>query len=180
MTQINDINNVLESGFGRVRMLIYSKIEQALNNLAKSLVDVSVGYWDNNGHNLTGNTRTSLSAAVYMQGTMKTAFIGQNLLGLKAPVRVKLTAGEVFSGTDYDGALRVFQAKVFTDGKYGALTSLGFLRSYPFPASDCGIVVTSGTEYSEFIAKKYGYDVLISSYTAAKLLAQAEWKKIKL
>lgn len=147
---------------------------------AQRYVQEAVEAYTRNGRNLTGNTITSISAGVYKQGMPPVIVNARGITGLPAPIMKKLRINERFEGLDYDGNERKdFAATVDTDGDYGENTSRDFLARYRLPSScTFGIVVTTGTEYSEFLTKELNYDVLISTYRRAKEIAHFEWKKI--
>lgn len=180
MTQTN-IDKVLEDGFKKARQIAYRAIFAAMKECAIRFVREAVDAY--NGGNLTGNTITSISAGIYEQGMPQPIVISARDLGLKSPVARKLRKGEVFSGTDYDGRERKgFRANVDTAGDFGEGTAFHILQNYKLPAGCAfGIVVTTGTEYSEYLTKEkeLNYDLLISTFKKAPRIAQLEWKKIK-
>lgn len=178
MTQTN-ISKALEEGFKKAQRTIYAAVYAAMKECAIRFVRDAVDAYD--GRNLTGNTITSISAGIYEQGMPQPIVLSARDLGLKAPIAKKLHKGVYFQGEDYDGNLRRgFKAVKDTDGDYGEGTSFHILQSYKLPA-DCtfGIVVTTGTEYSEYLTKELDYDLLISTFKKAPRIAQMEWKKIK-
>ena len=183
MTQTDDINKVLEEGFKKARMLMYQAVWEAMRECAIKFVKEAIEAY--NGGNLTGNTITSISAGLYEQGMPQPELISaREVSTLGAPIRRKLRKGETFVGEDYDGRERSgFIADIETDGGSGEDTAFHILESYKLPAGCMfGIVVTTGTEYSEYLTtnKKLDYDLLISAYKKAPNIAQLEWKKIKL
>lgn len=181
MTQTN-IDKVLEDGFKKARLLMYQAVWKAMRECAIRFVREAVDAY--NGGNLTGNTITSISAGIYAEGMPQPEIVSaRDVLGLKNPIRKKLHKGETFEGEDYDGRERSgFTADVETDGDYGEGTSFHILQSYKLPAGcTFGIVVTTGTEYSDYLTKEreLHYDVLVSTFKKAPNIAQLEWKKIK-
>lgn len=178
MTQTN-IGKALEEGFKKAQRAVYAAVYAAMKECAIRFVEDAVDAYD--GGKLTGNTITSISAGIYEQGMPQPIVISARDLGLRAPIAKKLHKGAYFEGDDYEGEPRKgFKAVIDTDGDYGEGTSFHILQSYKLPA-DCtfGIVVTTGTEYSEYLTKELGYDVLISTFKKAPRIAQMEWKKIK-
>lgn len=184
MTQTN-IEQALEDGFKKAASIVYSEIQSSLIEIAESYVADAVSSWNTGrvlgkGKNLTGNTVTSMTAGVYMQGILGAIITSQSLLGLKPPIRVKMRKRETFNGIDYDDIKRHWsQATVDTDGGYGVPFAISFLKSYNFPKDECGIVMTTGAEYSEYNVKMRHYDVLVGTHSVARNLANLEWKKIK-
>lgn len=188
MTQTNNFDTIITEGFEKARLAIYMQIEQKLNAIAKEYAQYGVHVWQrevNSGKvsNLTGNTVTSFASAVYMWGEVSTFYFAGEIMGMKPPIRVKFQRGEVaFDFMDYDGNERMFAGgfPVITDGGYGPDWSYKFLASYPFPKTQCGIVVTTGTEYSEFLFKERDVDILFTTYhQSARPLAELTWKTIK-
>ena len=115
--------------------------------------------------NLTGNTVTSLAFGLYVDGVLSDVVT----LDKESPMRTKLTKGDILRNfVDYDGNLRkYFSANVATDGGYGYDTSLTFLKSYRIPKKyKYALVVTTGTEYSEYLQNVLNLNVL--SDTAIK------------
>ena len=109
--------------------------------------------------NLTGNTVTSLAFGLYVDGALSDVVT----LDKEAPLRTKLTKGDVLTNfVDYDGRLRKrFYAEADTDGGYGYDTSLTFLKGYRIPKKwKYAIVVTTGTEYSEYLQNVLNLNVL--------------------
>ena len=109
--------------------------------------------------NLTGNTVTSLAFGLYVDSVLSDVVT----LDKESPLRTKLTKGDVLTNfVDYDGRLRKrFYANVATDGGYGYDTSLTFLKGYRIPKKwKYAIVVTTGTEYSEYLQNVLNLNVL--------------------
>ena len=130
--------------------LVWPNLYEALVSLAHELIQSAE--FEKEYMNLTGNTLTSYAVGIYKDGALIEIIQNSNL---KPPVRVKLTRGEAVIGfTDYDGNFRKkFVGKVETDRGWGDDTSIKFLTSYdpPFRSSKTGIVMCTGTEYSEFL-----------------------------
>lgn len=141
--------------------LVWPNLYEALVSLAHELIQSAEfvkGY-----KNLTGNTLTSYAVGIYKDGALIEIIQNSNL---RPPVRVKLTRGEVWEDfRDYDGNFRKwFVGIVETDSGWGDETSINFLTSYdpPFRGSKTGIVMCTGTEYSEFLEMQ-GANVLTAT-----------------
>lgn len=141
--------------------LAWPNLYEALVSLAYELIqsaEFEKGYM-----NLTGNTLTSYAVGIYKDGVL--IEIIQNSK-LRPPIRVKVTRGEVLVDfRDYDGNFRKkFVGIVKTDSGWGDDTSINFLTSYdpPFRSSKTGIVMCTGTEYSEFLEDR-GANVLTAT-----------------
>lgn len=130
--------------------LVWPNLYEALVSLAHELIQSAE--FEREYMNLTGNTLTSYAVGIYKDGALIEIIQNSNL---RPPVRVKPTRGEAVIGlTDYDGNFRKkFVGKVETDRGWGDDTSIKFLTSYdpPFRSSKTGIVMCTGTEYSEFL-----------------------------
>lgn len=141
---------VFKAAKRRIWDLVWPNLYEALVSLAHELIQSAEfvkGY-----KNLTGNTLTSYAVGIYKDGALIEIIQNSNL---RPPVRVKLTRGEVWEDfRDYDGNFRKwFVGIVETDSGWGDETSINFLTSYdpPFRGSKTGIVMCTGTEYSEFL-----------------------------
>jgi hypothetical protein len=141
--------------------LVWPNLYEALVSLAHELIQSAE--FEKEYMNLTGNTLTSYAVGIYKDGALIEIIQNSNL---KPPVRVKLTRGEAVIGfTDYDGNFRKkFVGIVKTDSGWGDDTSIKFLTSYdpPFRGSKTGIVMCTGTEYSEFLEMQ-GSNVLTAT-----------------
>lgn len=137
--------------------LMRQRIITALYQLGYMLIrdaEFQAGY-----RNLTGNTVTSLAFGLYVDGVLSDVVT----LDKESPMRTKLTKGDVLTNfVDYDGRLRKrFYAEADTDGGYGYDTSLTFLKGYRIPKKwKYAIVVTTGTEYSEYLQSVLNLNVL--------------------
>ena len=172
----------IEKGLRMARNAIYQAIWRQMKVLSVELVRHAAE--DYNGGNLTGNTLTSISAGLYdIDSPFPIILNAVDVIGLEEPIWHKLTAGDIWEGEDYDGNIREgFRAKINTDEGSGIGTSFSFLMGYKLPAGvSLGIVVCTGTEYSEYLTKEEAlkYDVLIGASKAAPSMAQSQWKKIK-
>ena len=152
---------VFKAAKRRIWDLVWPNLYEALVSLAHELIQSAEfvkGY-----KNLTGNTLTSYAVGIYKDGALIEIIQNSNL---RPPVRVKLTRGEVWEDfRDYDGNLRKwFVGIVETDSGWGDETSINFLTSYdpPFRGSKTGIVMCTGTEYSEFLEMQ-GANVLTAT-----------------
>ena len=152
---------VFKAAKRRIWDLVWPNLYEALVSLAHELIQSAEfvkGY-----KNLTGNTLTSYAVGIYKDGALIEIIQNSNL---RPPVRVKLTRGEVWEDfRDYDGNFRKwFVGIVETDSGWGDETSINFLTSYdpPFRGSKTGIVMCTGTEYSEFLEMQ-GANVLTAT-----------------
>lgn len=141
--------------------LVWPNLYEALVSIAYELIQSAE--FEKEYMNLTGNTLTSYAVGIYKDGVLIEIIQNSNL---RPPIRVKLTRGEAWVDfRDYDGNFRKkFVGIVETDRGWGDDTSIKFLTSYdpPFRGSKTGIVMCTGTEYSEFLEMQ-GANVLTST-----------------
>ena len=152
---------VFKAAKRRIWDLVWPNLYEALVSLAHELIQSAE--FEKEYMNLTGNTLTSYAVGIYKDGALIEIIQNSNL---RPPVRVKLTRGEVWEDfRDYDGNFRKwFVGIVETDSGWGDETSINFLTSYdpPFRGSKTGIVMCTGTEYSEFLEMQ-GANVLTAT-----------------
>ena len=176
-------DEILEQGLRKAKQAIYKAVWRQMKSLSVELVRRAVEDYD--GGNLTGNTITSISAGIYdIDSPFPLILNAVDVVGLKEPIWHKMSAPNIWQGEDYDGnERRRFRADIVTDEDFGTNTSIRFLLSYRLsPSYSLGIVVCTGTEYSEYLTKADAlkYDVLISAAKAAPRMAEAHWRKIKI
>lgn len=117
--------------------------------------------------NLTGNTVTSLSFGLFVDGMFSEIIT----LDKEAPLRTKLKKGDILTNfVDYDGRFRRrFYANEDTDGGYGYDTVLQFYRGYKIPSKyKYAIVVATGTEYSTYLENELNLNVLTDTALKAQ------------
>ena len=75
---------------------------------------------------------------------------------MRKPVRIKIRKGErVYLSNPYEGKDRTVVGKVDVSGEFGADSAADFLSSCrPFITKGFSIVMTTGTEYSEYLEKR--------------------------
>ena len=163
-----DNAKAFDEGMQKMQRLVYERFIKMLEGFCKSLfqsADVSKEY-----HSLTGNTFTSYACGIYRDGALFEVLYSAEYK--RNPIRVKLTKGEIFSGTSYDGAdVKFFKATENTDGGYGKDTSMRFLRQYkPKIKKGFEVVMCTGTEYSSFLEKSKNLNVLTDTWLSSKAL----------
>jgi hypothetical protein len=176
-------DKVLEEGLLKAKKIIYQSLWRELKSLSVELIRRAVEDYD--GCNLTGNTITSISAGIYeRQMPYPIILNAMDVVGLREPIWHKFSAPGLWVGEDYDGEERKgFEANIKTDQDFGYNTSYHFLLNYKLPANtDFGIVVCTGTEYSEYLTREedLAYDVLIGAHKAAPMMAENHWKRIRM
>lgn len=115
--------------------------------------------------NLTGNTLTSYSYAIYLNGTLELL----NSFSGSPAIRRKLRKDEVVRDfVDYDGNFRTyFKADVDTDGDYGVNSASMFLQTYK-PKGKYAIIFVSGSEYSAYLENVRDLNVLTEGFEYSK------------
>ena len=178
MSGISALNN---REFAEARKLMRAEVEKtstdALDSVCDRLIEDALA--EKGYKNFTGNTVTSYTCGLYVNGRL-TYFI-QSQGRLKPPIRVKLRAGEYYYAMpDYDGRYRGFRGIVDTNGGFGTNTAMEFLFGYKAPQRGIALVMTTGTEYSEFLETEWDKNVLTDTYqNARKILLGAFFKTVK-
>ena len=153
-----------------------------LQDYAQELLMNSVA--DAQYNNLTGNTVTSYTVGLY-QGNILTSTINVVQLGLDPPTFKKARVGDGYF-MNYDTGEIVHYVQPYnngdefaeTDDDYGYITALKFLQSYKPNMKGIFLVVTTGTEYSEFLERVRGLNVLTDTYLYAGGILRAFIKPI--
>lgn len=171
----NDNAKVLENGFAKGLRMIEDTIYNSLLDAAERLlIRVStnrqfVGF--------TGNTQTSYMAGIYQYGNL-VAVVNQK--NWREPVRrMKVRKGKVvYLANPYEGNPRAVRGMVDIGENHGIQTSIKFLEGYKAPRKGFALVITTGTEYSEYIEQAMHLDVLTNTYMNAAEIINRSWKKI--
>jgi hypothetical protein len=137
-------------------------------------------------HNLTGNTLTSYMVGIYSEGTLKRVVAMNEADAVEPPTRKKLSRGNG-RGTiyveDYDSGRFIHVAKyklMPTDEDYGYNTSKMFLSGYkPQTTKGFGIVMCTGTEYSEYLEAARSLNVLTETFYISPRVILQNLKPIK-
>lgn len=158
-SRLNELS--MRNGFKAFRQLKNKHILSILLDVADVLVRDAL---QNKGYEgFTGNTQTSYSVGIYQQGELKYIVSSQD--GQRRPVREKLKKGEVATlRNPYEGTgpkTRIGQ--VSTDGLSGEASARKFLASYKPTRNGFAMVMTTGTEYSEWLETKHNLNVLTST-----------------
>lgn len=166
-----DNKSVLRNGFAKAEKMIEQHLYRQLRLRCD---DIFVSIERNKGFTgFTGNTQTSYTAGVYIGG--KLVNIRYQDKWLRPPLRKKIPKGQrVHLEEPYEGDARTVRGEVSTKG-FGRDTAVEFLRSYTPRTRGISIVVTTGTEYSEYLEDN-GLNVLTATYEDVRrqLLARIE------
>lgn len=172
-----DNGKVLEEGFSAALSRINSYYVDSLCEVCARLL----GQVEQNREFLgwSGNTQQSYMGAVYAKGKL-VRIVNQRNWSRRA-LRKKLKNGEWgYLRNPYEGEARSVHGKADTDGGYGVDSSLRFLNSYKgCPKNGYAIVITTGTEYSEYLEQAHGLDVLTKTFTDANMILTNGFKPIR-
>lgn len=126
--------------------------------------------------NLTGNTLTSYSYGIYLNGVLQLLSYFEG----NPAIRKKLNKDEIVRDfVDYDGNYRTyFQATIGTDGDYGVNSASMFLQTYK-PKGKYSIIFTTGTEYSAYLENVRDLNVLTEGFEYSKSAFISSFKPIK-
>lgn len=109
----------------------------------------------------TGQTVTSYACGVYMWGALTDILYSAD--GLRKPVAKKVRFHRYKRlKRPYEGESRGVWGSVEVNELSGRDTSEGFLRGFNM-GKNCGLVLTTGTEYSQYIENVRGLNVLTKS-----------------
>ena len=179
---MSDNAKTLENGFAKGLRMIEDVIYNSLWGAAVSLLRY-VGEIHGPAHQgwsgFTGNTQLSYMCGIYQNGRLVGVVNQDNWR--KPPVMSKIK-GPKFLMNPYEGNKRGLPTKnwsvIPTDGDFGYNTSLNFLKGYKAPKNKMCLVMTTGTEYSEYIETVQHLDVLTDTFTKAPEKINMNWKKI--
>lgn len=165
-----DNRKALDKGFGTFKSMMRTQMLDCLTRSAYALLvdaETSKEY-----HNLTGNTLTSYMVGIYENGKLRRIVSILEADALRKPTSRKLTSGKgIAIVEDYDSG-RFIPVKryklVDTDEDYGYNTSKRFLASYrPSVTKGFGIVMCTGTEYSEYLEASKRLNTLTGTFQIA-------------
>lgn len=131
---------------------------------------------------LTGNTLTSFTAGIYNNGALHNTINILDVAYLDHPVYKKLSNDDgVVSIERYDnGNLVTVNTDSFiaTDKRFGIDSAKSFLMSYiPQSRKGWSLVITTGTEYSEYIEESRHLNVLTETFLWADSILKDVFKK---
>lgn len=172
---MSDNAKVLDNGFAKGLEIIQDYLVNSLIKSVKQLLDElprKKGYFG-----FTGQTQTSYMGGIYINGNLR-YIIGQQVWTVR-PRRGKIPKGKnVFLRYPYEGEERAVRGEVDITNPSGRQTSLNFLQSYNAQQKGLTVVITTGTEYSEFLETVKGMDVLTRTFMDAPKVLNSNWKPI--
>lgn len=166
---------VLDEGFAKGLSMIEASFMVALHYASLELVHTALFNREYMG--FTGNTQTSYTCGVFLNG--KLVDVVNSGESMEKPVRRKIPFGKtVYLSRPYEGNPRARKGYVKTNRDYGSETAMKFINSYRAPRKGIALVMTTGTEYSEFLEQQAGLDVLTKTFKEAPGILAKNWKPI--
>lgn len=173
-----DNSKVFDEGMKKAKRIINDYLYAAVERSCSMLIDHALKEREFDG--FTGNTQTSYACGIYYNGGIMGMIISGSTM--RKPVHIKVHKGEKISlGKPYEGKARTVIGKVDVDGELGANSAADFLSSYkPFITKGFSVVMTTGTEYSEYLENVRNLNVLTDTYKSSKGILLEELKPMKL
>lgn len=172
---VSDNEKILNEGFSKGLAMIERTIMVSLHYSMVELVHTALFNKEYMG--FTGNTQTSYTCGAYLNGVLVDVVSSSE--SLPQPVRRKIPFGKtVYLERPYEGGGRARHGYVHTDRNFGADTALKFINSYRAPKKGFALVMTTGTEYSEFLEQEARLDVLTKTFKDAPGIIARNWRKI--
>lgn len=171
-----DNKKVLNDGFAKGLAMIETSFMVALHYASVELVHTALFNREYVG--FTGNTQTSYTCGVFLNG--KLVDVVSTADSLEKPVRHKIPLGkDVYLERPYEWPPRSRGGMVKVDRNYGSETALKIINRYKAPKKGIALVMTTGTEYSEFLEQEIGLDVLTKTFKDAPTILAKNWRPIK-
>lgn len=166
-----------DEGMKKAKRLINDYLYAAVERTCIGLIDNALKEREFEG--FTGNTQTSYACGIYYNGGLMGMVISGN--SMKKPIRIKVRKGEhVHLKTPYEGKSRTVIGRVDVDGNLGADSASDFLSSYkPFVKKGFSVVMTTGTEYSEYLENVRNLNVLTDTFQSSKGIVLEELKPMQ-
>lgn len=148
----------LEAGFKKAKRMIANYLFSESIKLCDALVDDAVN--KRGFQSFTGNTITSFACGIYQDGRLD--YIVASGENMSKPVHAKVRNGEVvWLDNPYEGEPRSTTGRV--DIAYdlsGMETSFRILQGFSPSNKGVSIMMTTGTEYSNYLESVYHLNVL--------------------
>ena len=171
---MEDNLTAFDEGMKKAQRIIQDYLYAAIERSCLKLIDHALKSKEYQG--FTGNTQTSYVCGIYYNGKLLGAFVsGDNM---QKPVRLKIGKGQrVFLKNPYEGKARSVTGRVDVDKEFGADSAVKFLMSFK-PAVRKGFsdVMTTGTEYSEYLENVRNLNVLTDTFNSSKDIVLKELK----
>ena len=148
----------LDRGFKKMKQIISGHIYDCLIKFCDDLVADALS--KRGFQSFTGNTITSFACGIYIDGSL--SYMVASGETMQAPVHAKVQKGElVFLNNPYEGKPRGVRGKVdIVHDKTGMETSFSILSSMKPSQGGFSVIMTTGTEYSEYLENVYNLNVL--------------------
>lgn len=142
-------NEAIKSGFEKAKRLIYNHLFEQCVRLCDSLIRDALQKRE--FQSFTGNTATSYACGIYRDGVLK--YMVASGEDMEAPVHAKVQNGQrLFLPNPYEGAPRGVKGRAeIVYNMSGMDTSFRILRESASKRKGLSIVMTTGTEYSEYL-----------------------------
>lgn len=167
----------LNKGFTKAKKLINGAIINALYEMAEAYLRDMVAQKGYMG--FTGNTQTSYCCGIYKDGALD-RIVYQKAWNAQ-PVRKKVKKNKlVFLKDPYEGKERSVRGMVTVDNRYGQERAIYLLQRYKKVArTGWTLVLTTGTEYSEYIEQTTDRNVMSNTWVVAGSIALNKLTKIR-
>ena len=148
----------LDKGFKKAKQIMYGHLyDQCVKLCGELVIDAII---KRNFQSFTGNTVTSFACGIYVD--KKLSYMLASGEDMEAPVHAKVEKGElVYLSNPYEGKARSVRGKV--DIQYhlsGMETSFRILQGITPSQKGISIIMTTGTEYSQFLESAKNFNVL--------------------
>lgn len=169
---------ILKKGFEKAMKMIDDKLFLSLWDSAVAMLKHVGDIHPTQGwKGFTGNTQTSYACGIYMYGRLEGVVTQDNWH--EPTRRRKIDEGKwVYLRVPYEGRPRARKGMVPIVDNHGLHLSLDFLENYKAPKKHIALVMTTGTEYSEWLETSMGLDVLTNTYMMSARIIDSQWKKI--
>lgn len=158
-------SDILNKGFSYAQEAIRQAMRDKCYEAASVIIEHAID--NKEWRSFTGNTVTSYAFGCYENGALFEIFISGD--EMKSPIRAKVEKGEVlFLQNPYEGKARAIKGRVDITNKFGYDFSFSFLQRYKTRKKGYSIVITTGTEYSEYLEIVYELNTLTDTYEAVK------------
>lgn len=174
MSKVAENKRTIQKAFQEYEKAIDEYIVKSLEDSAAELL-VAVAR-NRTFTGFTGNTQTSYACGIYVKGKCRSIVMQENWT--KPPVHVKIRYGEVvYLPNPYEGPARAVRGSAPLDPEFGLATSTRFLLEYKgCPKDGWGLVMTTGTEYSELLEIINGMDVLTGTAEESQAILEKNFK----
>lgn len=172
----HDNAKTLREGFKKAQAAIEGYMqEKMVESAIKLLLEVAK---QREFQGFTGNTQTSYTCGIYFDGRLIKGGIIHQGVWTERPRRKKVQFGEyAYLKRPYEGRPRGVRGMVdITSDRWGQHTAEDFLKEHKAPRGSLALVMTTGTEYSEYIEEVHGLDVLTGTYLQAMKILSSTFK----